>query len=96
MEPRPDFSVGQLHGWPGVFFGLLASALFLVSGWQDLKPKSYISAGFWFFLALLLCLGVVWLGVVGRVWGASLLGAAALCLEAWLIQRWWRAGENPG
>jgi membrane associated rhomboid family serine protease len=90
---RHEFSVGVLHGWRGVLFGLLGAMVFLVSGRQDSRLRFGIGSAFWFFLALLTTGGVVWLGVGAGIWGAALLGMAFFCLEVWLIQRWWRRGH---
>ena len=95
MSPH-EFSVGALHGWHGVLLGLAASAVFLVSGWQDVGPGiGTISSGFWFLLALVSAGGVIWLGIGARIWGGVLLGVAFFCLEAWLTWRWLRHGRSP-
>jgi hypothetical protein len=84
------FSVGGLHGWYGVMLGLLGSALFMISGRQDVGPGvGMTSSAFWFLLALALTAGVTWLAFGARMWGEALTGVAFLCLEVWLIHRWW-------
>ena len=94
MVPR-EFSVGVLHGWHGVLFGLLASVLFMVCGWQDVGPGlGMTSSAFWFLLALISTGSVIWLGIGAWIWGGALLGVAFFCLELWLIRRWWR-GVQP-
>lgn len=110
-----EFSLGVLHGWHGVLFGLLGSVVLLIAGRQDLGsgigiviPKrenpppwpsseqvvgprfGVLSSAFWFLLALASTGSVIWLGIVARIWGGALLGAAFFCLEVWLIWRWWR------
>jgi len=55
MAALHEFSVGVLHGWRGVLFGLAASSVFLFAGWQDVGPgPDLTSSAFWFFLALTL------------------------------------------
>ena len=91
-----EFSVGVLHGWRGVLLGLLGSGVFMVSGWQDSRPHFGIGCWLCFFIALYAACGVVWLGIGARIWGGALLGAAAFCLEVWLIWRWWHERGNKG
>ena len=92
-----DFSVGVLQGWHGVLLGLLASAVFLVGGRQDVGPGlGMASSAFWFALALASAIGVVWLGIGAGIWAGALLGLGALCSEVCLIQRWWRLTKKPG
>jgi hypothetical protein len=87
----PEFAIGGLHGWRGALLGLAASGVFMVCGWQDLRPLRFgLSCVFWFLLAVVSGGGVVWLGVVEGNWGEALLGVAALCLDVWLINHWWR------
>lgn len=90
-----EFSVGVLHGWSGVLLGLLGSLVLLVAGRQDVGPGiGMTSSAFWFLLALASTGCVIWLGIGARIWGGALLGIAVFCLEAWLIQRWWRQGHR--
>lgn len=90
-----EFSLGVLHGWRGVLLGLSASLVFLIGGRQDVEPGiGMISSAFWFLLALASVGSVIVLGIGARIWGGVLLGTTALCLEAWLIQRWWRRGRS--
>jgi hypothetical protein len=90
-----EFSLGVLHGWHGVLLGLLASAVFLISGRQDVGHGiGMLSSAFWFLLALASTGCVIWLGVGARMWAGILLGVLALCSEAWLIRRWWRQGHS--
>ena len=91
MTAPHEFSVGVLHGWRGVLLGLAASSVFLFAGWQDVGPgPDLTSSAFWFFLALTLTGGVIWLGIGAGIWGGALLGVAFFCLEIWLIRRWWQ------
>lgn len=86
-----NFSIGGLHGWHGALLGLAGSLVFLVAGRQDVRPGiGMISSAFWFLLAMVSVGGVIWLGVVDRIWGAASLGATIFCSEVWLIQRWWQ------
>lgn len=86
-----ELSVGVLHGWHGVFLGLLASAVFMVAGRQDVGPGLGVtSSAFWFILALASSISVVWLGVGAGIWGAALLGVTCFCSEIWLIRAWWK------
>lgn len=87
-----EFSIGGEHGWRGILLGLAGCAVFMLSGWQDLKPKFGVGSGFWFFLALFSAGGIIWLGLSSKMWGGALLGSAVFCTEAWLIYRWWRLG----
>lgn len=93
MIASRNFSVGELHGWHGVLLGLVGSTVFLIGGWQDLKPPASIGAAFWFFLALLFTGGAIGLGIGARIWVGALLGVASLCLEVRLIHRWWRRAQ---
>jgi hypothetical protein len=89
-----EFSVGVLHGWHGVLFGLAGSLVFLVSGWQDVKRKFGLGSTFWFLLTLISTGGVIWLGIGARLWSGMLLGITVFCLEVWLILRWWRKADH--
>jgi Flp pilus assembly protein TadB len=85
-----------LHGWHGILLGLLGSVVFLISGRQDVGPGiGMSSSAFWFFLALLSTLGVIWLGIGARIWTGALLGLTFFCLEFWLIRRWRRQSHDP-
>lgn len=92
-----DFSIGGLHGWRGVLFGIVGSLVFLVAGRQDVGPGiGMTSSAFWFLLALASAAGVIWLGVLERVWAGTLLGMAFFFLEVWLVWRWWRPRGKSG
>lgn len=91
-----EFSVDVLHGWHGILFGLATSLVFLECGRQDVGPGlGMTSSAFWFLLALAFAGGVISLGAEARIWGGVLLGVAFLCLEVWLIRRWWRRVRSP-
>ena len=83
-----EFSLGMLHGWRGILLGLVASAVFVVCGWQDSRPRFGFACCFWFLLALYSAGAVIWLGVGGRIWEGALAGTAVFCSEVWLIWRW--------
>lgn len=78
--------------------GLVGSAVLLLSGRQDLNRARRerldvpfgLGAAFWFSLALLFAGAVAWMGVGAEIWGGAFLGVTLLCLEIWLIYRWWR------
>jgi hypothetical protein len=92
-----EFSISGLHGWHGIVLGIVAWLAFLVCGRQDVGPGLGLSSSaFWFLLALASAVCVVWLGIGDGVWGGVLLGAIALCLEAWLVRRWWRRRSANG
>lgn len=84
------FSISGLHGWNGIILGTVAYFVFLICGRQDFGPGlGLISSAFWFLLALASAVCVIWLGIGDGVWEGVLLGAMALCLEVWLVRRWW-------
>lgn len=90
MIAAREFSVGVLRGWHGIVLGLVAAAIFLVSGREELSPPPSWGAAFSFFLALFSTGGVIYLGIGAQIWSGAVLGAASFGLEVWLIWRWWR------
>ena len=75
--------------WESVGLRLLASALLLISGKQELGSRAPWGAVFWYFMAVVF--GISALVTAIRV---NLLYAAALCAvvlfsETLLILRWW-------
>jgi len=77
-------------GWKSVGGQLLASGVLLLSGYQDLGLRVRIGAAFWFFMALAFGVSAVATALGAKLWAGAAVGAAALCLETWLILRWRR------
>jgi hypothetical protein len=82
------FSISGQHGWHGIGLGVLGNAVFLISGWQDYhRDRSWLPSGFWFFLAGIAMVGVIWLAFQEGIWGGVAFGVGVLFLEIWFIRR---------
>ena len=75
--------------WEPVAGQLLASAVLLLSGHQDMGLRARIGATFWFFMALAFAISALVTALVVKLWGGAVICVAALCLETWSILRWW-------
>ena len=82
-------------GWKSVGGQLLASAVLLLSGYQDLPRKgaryrllSALGADFWFFVALAFSLSALGTALWVKLWVGVPICAAVFFLETWLIGRW--------
>ena len=81
--------------WQAVGGQLLASGVLLVSGYQDLSWTARSSAAFWFFMALAFGISALATAIWAKVWGGIAICGVALCLEGWLILRWWSRKTSP-
>ncbi len=82
-------------GWKSVGGQLLASAVLLLSGHQDLPRKGTqfrvlmaLGADFGFFMALAFSISALGTAIWMKLWVGVAISAVVLCLEAWLIQHW--------
>jgi hypothetical protein len=82
-------------GWKSVGGQLLASAVLLLSGHQNLPRKGAhfrvlmaLGADFWFFIALAFSISALGTAIWMKLWVGVAICAVVLSLEAWLIQHW--------
>ena len=81
--------------WRKVGGQLLASAVLLLSGHQDMDMRARIGgATFWFFTALAFAISALITALVAKLWGGAVICALAFCLEIWLIFRWWTKDDR--
>ncbi|MGB6676311.1 MAG: hypothetical protein WBE44_06455 [Terriglobales bacterium] len=83
------FIVAVGGNWQSVLGQLLASGVLLASGYQDMWLRTRIGAAFGFFMALSFGISALVTAIRAGVWGGAAICVAALCLESWLISRWW-------
>lgn len=83
------FVLAMGAGWQSVGGQLLASGMLLLCGYQDVGLRARGGAAFWFFMALAFGISALTTAVWAKVWGAAAFCAVVLCLEAWLVLRWW-------
>lgn len=81
--------------WELVLGQLLASVVLLISGYQDVSLRSRMGAAFWFFMALAFGISALATATWTKLWGGSAICAVALCVETWLILRWWNRKTSP-
>lgn len=81
-------------GWKSVGGQLLASGVLLLSGLQDIGLRSRIGAFFWFFMALAFAVSALGTAIWASLWGGAAICAVFLCLEGWLVRRWWNRGTS--
>ena len=81
--------------WQSVGGQLLASAVLLLSGYQDIGLRARIGAGFGFFMSLAFGISALGTAIWTRLWGGAAICAVALCFETWLILRWWSRKTSP-
>jgi len=77
-------------GWEPVGGQLLASAVLLLSGYQDIGLRARMGAAFGFFMALAFGISALGTAIWARLWSGTAICAAVLCFETWLVLRWWR------
>jgi hypothetical protein len=82
-------------GWKSVGGQLLASAVLLLSGHQDLPRKGArftvlmaLGADFWFFMALAFSISALGTAIWMKLWVGVAICAVVLCFESWLVQHW--------
>ena len=90
------FVMAMGASWPSVGGQLLASGVLLLSGYQDMGLRARIGAAFSFFMALAFAISALVTALVAKLWGGAVICAAALCLETWLILRWWTRRTSSG
>src|SRR3954468_15720225 len=82
--------------WRSVGGQLLASGVLLLSGHQDIRLAARIGAAFWFFMALAFAISALVTALTAKLWSGVVICAVALCLEMWLIFRWWTHRDPAG
>ena len=82
-------------GWKPVGGQLLASAVLLLSGYQDLPRKGArfrvliaLGADFWFFMALASGISALATAIWVKLWVGVAICTVVLRLETWLINQW--------
>ena len=82
-------------GWKSVGGQLLASAVLLLSGHQDIPRKGApfrvlmaLGADFWFFMALAFSIAALGTAIWMKLWAGVAICAVVLCFESWLVQHW--------
>jgi len=82
-------------GWQAVGGQLLASAVLLLSGYQDMGLRARIGAAFGFFMALAFGISALSTAIWGRLWGGAAICAVVICFEAWLVRHCWNRRTSP-
>jgi hypothetical protein len=75
--------------WKPVAGQLVASGVLLLSGHQDVGLLARIAATFSCFMALAFAISALITALVANLRDGVVICTAALCLETWLILRWW-------
>ncbi len=81
--------------WKALGGQLLASAVLLLSGRQDIRLRARTGAAFWFFMALAFGISALATAVWSRLWGGAAICAVVLCFETWLVRQWWNRRTSP-
>jgi hypothetical protein len=76
-------------GWKSVGGQLLASGVLLLSGYQDIGLRTRIGAAFGFFVAIAFGISALVTAIRANLSYAPLICAMVLCIETFLIRRWW-------
>jgi len=88
--PVSMFVLAMSAGWQSVGGQTLASGVLLLCGYQDVRMGARIGgATFWFFMALAFCVSALATALRAKLWLGVAMSIAVLCLETWLIRRWW-------
>ena len=82
-------------GWQAVGGQLLASAVLLLSGYQDMGLRARIGGFFGFFMAFAFGVSALGTAIWGRLWGGVAICAVVLCFESWLVRHWWNRRASP-
>lgn len=77
------------NGWPLVGGLLLTSAVIMVGVKQALRLRSRVGAALDFVMAIVFCSSALVAAIRANLRGGVVISAIVLCLEAWLILRWW-------
>ena len=83
------FIIAVLAGWKLVGGQLLASAVLLLSGYQDVTLRVGMVVAFPFFMAIVFALSALVTAIGAKLWLGAAICLAALCFESWLIRRFW-------
>jgi len=75
--------------WQSVLGQLLASGVLLMSGHQDIGLRARVGAAFSWFIALAFCVSALATAIWRELWGGAAICVVAVCVETWLILRWW-------
>ena len=76
-------------GWKWVGGQLLASGVFLLSGYQDIGLSARMGAAFGFFMAIAFGISALITAIRVNLSYAAAICAVVLCSETFLIVRWW-------
>jgi hypothetical protein len=87
ISANPALTVLIGTGWKSVGGQLLASAVLMLSGHQDLGLRLGIGAAFGFFMALAFGISALVTAVRGSLSGGVAICAVVLCVEICLILR---------
>ena len=88
ISVNPAVIVWVGTGWKSVLGQLLASAVLLLSGYQDIGLRVRIGAAFGFFMALAFGISGLITAIRANLSHAAAVCAGVLCFEILLILRW--------
>ena len=88
------YIAGMGGSWQSVGLRLLASALLLISGKQELGSRAPMGAAFWFFMAIVFGISALITAIRASLSSAATICAVVLCFETWLILRWTLRRQN--
>lgn len=77
----------SVMGWRSVGGQLLASAVLMLSGHQDVGLRARFGAAFWFFVAIAFCISALVTAILVNLPYAVAICALILCCETLLIRR---------
>lgn len=73
--------------WQAVGGQLLASGVFLLSGYQDSGSRPRGGAFYWFIMAMALSVSALVTAIRAGLWAGSAICVVVLCFEGWLVVR---------
>ena len=82
------YIAGMGASWQSVGGQLLASALLLLSGYQDLGLRAPMGAAYRFFMAIAFGISALVFAIRANLSYAAVICAVVLCFEILLILRW--------
>jgi hypothetical protein len=86
--PITTYIAGIGASWESVGLRLLASALLLISGKQELGSRAPWGAVFWYFMAVVFGSSALVAAIRANLWSGAAICTAVLCLEILLIALW--------
>jgi hypothetical protein len=85
--------INEVIGRHPVLAVLVGSVLLIQGTRRDIERNDKFGAGFWQFLALsYLASFLVW-AILSAQWLGAVALVVALCVEIWLVKRWWSSHE---